>query len=69
MHGLWSVELGLVFLVGRAVSRGVFWGVYELSTTVGSLSAHGWVCVPVLLVVWPEAFQHWSYRLLGGARN
>ena len=30
-------ELDLVFLVGRAVSSGVFWGVCELSMILGSL--------------------------------
>ena len=28
--------------VGRAMSVGVFWGVFELSMTSGSLSADGW---------------------------
>ena len=51
---LW-VGLDIVLLVGIATSSGVFWGVYELSMTLGSLSANGWSCVPVpvLLVVWP----------------
>ena len=48
---LWWLELGLVPLVGRAVSRGVFLGVCELSTTLSRLSADGCGCVPVLLVV------------------
>ena len=47
----WWVGLDLVFLVGRAVSGGVFWGVCVLSMILGSLSAIGWCCVPVLLVV------------------
>ena len=33
------------------MSGGVFWGVCELSMILGSLSANGWSCVPVLLVV------------------
>ena len=41
------VGLVLVFLVGRATSDGVFWGVCELSMILGSLSANGWGCVPV----------------------
>ena len=57
---LWWVELGLVPLVDRAMSRSVFWGGCELSTTLGSLSADEWGCVSVLLVVWLEVFQHWS---------
>ena len=42
---------GASVLVGRATSGGVFWGVCELIMILGSLSANGWVCVPVLLVV------------------
>ena len=30
----------------------------ELSVASGTLSADGWLCFPVLLVVWPQAFQH-----------
>ena len=52
MPVFWWVGLDLVFLVGRAASGGVFWGVCELSMILGSLSANGWGCVPVLLVVW-----------------
>ena len=55
---LWWVGLCLVLLVGRAMSRGMSRGVSGLRVTLGSLSADGWGCVPVLLVVWPEASQH-----------
>ena len=48
----WWVGLDLVFLMSRIVSGGVFWGVCELSMIFGSLSANGWCCVPLLLVVW-----------------
>ena len=34
------------------MSGGVFWGVCDLIMILGSLSASGWGCVPVLLVVW-----------------
>ena len=37
----WSVGLDLVFLVGRATSGGVFWGVCERSMFLGSLSSNG----------------------------
>ena len=47
----WWMRLDLVFLVGRTMSSGVFWGVYDLIMILGSLSANGWGCVPVLLVV------------------
>ena len=46
------MRMDLVFLVGRTASGGVFWGVCELSMILGSLSANGWDCVPVFLVVW-----------------
>ena len=48
----WWVRLDLVFLVGRTMSSGVFWGVCDLIMILGSLSANGWDCVPFLLVVW-----------------
>ena len=62
MPAHWCVELGLVPLVGRAMSRDVFSGGCGLRKTLGSLSADGWGCVPALLVVWPEASQHWSLQ-------
>ena len=61
------VGLDLVFLVGRAASGGVFWGVCELSMILGSLSADGWGCVPVLLVVWHGASRTGACWQLGGA--
>ena len=62
MPAHWCVELGLVLLVGRAVSRGMFRGICALRMTLGSLSANGWGCVPTLLVVWPEVSQHLSLQ-------
>ena len=59
--------LDLVFLVVRAASAGVFWGVCELSMTFGSLSANDWGCVPVLQVVWPGASSTGACWPLGGA--
>ena len=61
------VKLFLVLLVGRAVSSGVFWSVCELSMTLGRLSAHGWGCVPVLLVVWHGVSSTGACWPLGGA--
>ena len=52
MPVFWWMRLDFVFLVGRATSGGVFWGVFELSMILGSFSASGWGCVLVLLVVW-----------------
>ena len=63
----WGVVLNLVFLLGRAVSGGVFWGVCELSMILGSLSANGWGCVPVLLVVCHGASSTRAFWPLGGA--
>ena len=54
-------------LVGRTASSGVFWGFCELSMTLVSLSANGWGCVPVLLVVWHGASSTGACRPLGGA--
>ena len=55
MPMFWWVGLDLAFLVGRAASGCVFWGVCKLSMILGSLSANRWGCVPVLLVVWHGA--------------
>ena len=52
MPALWWMRLDLAFLVGRTVSGGLFGGVCELIMILGNLSANGWSCVPVLLVVW-----------------
>ena len=52
MPVFWWMRLDLVFLVGRTTSAGVFWGVCDLIMILGSLSANGQGCVPVLLVVW-----------------
>ena len=52
MPVFWWVGLHLVFLLGRATSSGVFWGVCELNMILGSLSAYEWGCFHALLVVW-----------------
>ena len=67
MPVLWWVGLDLVFLVGRDVSGGVFWGVCELIMMLGSLSANGWGCVPVLLVVWHGVYSTGVCWLLSGS--
>ena len=48
----WWMRLDLVFLVGSSVSGVVFWCVCDLIMILGNLSAGGWGCVLVLLVVW-----------------
>ena len=50
------------------MSGGVFWGVSELSMTLGSLCADRWVYVAVLFVVWCEASSTGSCWQLGGTR-
>ena len=52
MPVFWWMKLDLVFLGGRTASGGVFWGVCELIMILGGISANGWGCVPVWLVVW-----------------
>ena len=40
------------------------WVVFELSATLGSLSADDWGSVPILIVVWLEVFRHWSFQAI-----
>ena len=47
----WWMRLDLVFLMGRTMSGGVFWGVCDLIMILGNFSANEWDFVPVLLVV------------------
>ena len=67
MPVFWWMRLDLVFLVGRTVSGGVFWGVCELIIILGSVSANGLCCVPVLLVVWHRVSSTRACWSLGGA--
>ena len=67
MPVFWCVGLDLVFMVCRATSGGVFWGVCELSMILGSLFANGWGCIPVLLVVWHGVSITGACWPLGGA--
>ena len=64
-----SFNLHLDFLVGRTVSGGVFWGVCDLIMILGRLSAHGWGCIPVLLVVWHRVSRTVACWSLSGARS
>ena len=66
MPVFWWMKLDLVFLVDRSTSGGVFWGVCGLMI-LGSLSANGWGCVPVLLVVWHRVSSTVACWLLSGA--
>ena len=51
MPVFWWMRLDLVFLMGRTMSGGVFWGVCDLIMILGNFSANEWDFVPVLLVV------------------
>ena len=62
----WWMRLDLIFLVGRTTSSGVF-GVSDLIMILGSLSANGWGCVPVLLVVWHRVSSTVACWSLSGA--
>ena len=66
MPVFWWMKLNPVFLVGRTPTGGVFWGVCDLMI-LDSLSANGWGCVPVLLVVWHRVSSTVACLLLGGA--
>ena len=66
MPGFWWMRLDLVFLVGRTMSSGVFWGVCDL-IILGSLSVNGWGCVLVLLVVWHRVSSTVACWSLSGA--
>ena len=61
----WWVELGLVPLVGRAMSEDVFSAGCGLRKALSCLSADRWGCFPALLVVWPVVSQHWSLWTVG----
>ena len=68
MPVFWWMRLDLVFVVNRTASSGVFCGVCDLIMILGSLSANGWGCVPVLLVVWrrvSSAVAYWSLSRAG----
>ena len=67
MPMFWWMRLDLVFLVGRTTSGGVFQGVCDLIMILGSLSANGWSCVPVLLVVWYRVSSTVACWSLSGA--
>ena len=60
-------ESGSCLSGGRTMSSGAFWGVYELIMILGNLSANGWDCVPVLLVVWHGVSSTGACWSLSGA--
>ena len=66
MPVFWWMRLDLVFVVGWTASSGMFSGVCELMI-LGSLSANGWGCVPVLLIVSHGLSSTGACWLLSGA--
>ena len=66
MPVFWWMRLDLVFLVGRTASGRVFWGVCDI-IILGSLSANGWGCVPLLLFVSHRVSSTVACWLLSGA--
>ena len=66
MPVFWWMRLDLVFQVDRTASAGLFWGVCDLIMILG-LSANGWGCVPVLLVVWHRVSSTGACCSLSGA--
>ena len=67
MPVFWWMRLDLVFLGGRTASSGVFWGACDVIMILGSLSANGWGCVPVFLVVCHTVSSTVACWLLSGA--
>ena len=61
------VEAGSCLSGGQFQIGGVFWGVCGLIMILGSLSANGWGCVPVLLVVWHRVSSTAACWSLSGA--
>ena len=62
------MSLDVFFLVGRSTSSGVFWGSCCLMI-LGDLSAKGWVCVPVLLIVCRRVSSTVTCWSLSGAES
>ena len=67
MPVFWWLRLDFVFLVGWTTCGGVFWGVCELSMILGSFSANGWGCFPLLLVIWHGVSITGACWLLSGS--
>ena len=59
-------EAGSCLLVGRTASCGVFWGACDFIMILGTLSANGWGCVHVLLIVWQRVSTTVACLLLSG---
>lgn len=64
MSAQYWVELSLFHLLGRVLLKGVFRGGCDLNMTFNSLTADVSGGILPLLFDWPEAFQHWSLKVL-----
>ena len=64
MSAQYWVELSLFLLLGRVLLKGVFRGGCDLNMTFNSLIADVSGGILALLFDWPEAFQHWSLKVL-----
>ena len=60
-------EAGSCLSGGQDHVRGVFWGACDLIMILCNLSANGWGCVPVLLVVWHRVSSTVACWSLSGA--
>ena len=61
------MKLDLVSLKGYVMSSTVFFVIFVLSMTLGSLSSNGQFCVPTLLKLWCESSGTETCWLYGGA--
>ena len=62
-------EAGSCLSGGQFCVWWVFWGVCDLIMILGNLSANGWGCVPVLLVVWHRVSSTVACWSLSGAES
>ena len=60
-------EAGSCLSGGQTASSGVLWCVCDLIFNLGSLSANGLRCVPVLLVIWHRVSSTVACWSLSGA--
>ena len=60
-------EAGYCLSGGQDCIQWCVWGLCDLIMILGSLSANGWCCVPVLLVVWHRVSNTVACWSLSGA--
>ena len=69
MPVFWWLSLDFVFLMDRTTSGSAVCAVCELIMILGSLSANGWGCVPVFLVVWHVVSNTGAFWSLSGVES